>query len=115
MKITRLQVYILRAPREDRPHWVSHFIVPRANAAGQDSVWVVQVVEKAEARQIEPEDREKLKDRALEDWLEEERKANTVERYFNSDRYEFAVQKIREYNPPQQNQQQGQAQGGPQQ
>lgn len=31
MKITRLQVYILRAPREDRPHWVSHFIVPRAN------------------------------------------------------------------------------------
>jgi D-galactarolactone cycloisomerase len=31
MKITALQVYILRAPREDRPHWVSHFIVPRAN------------------------------------------------------------------------------------
>jgi D-galactarolactone cycloisomerase len=31
MKITRLQVYILRAPRDDRPHWVSHFIVPRAN------------------------------------------------------------------------------------
>ena len=31
MKITTLQVYILRAPREDRPHWVSHFVVPRAN------------------------------------------------------------------------------------
>jgi D-galactarolactone cycloisomerase len=31
VKITGLQVYILRAPREDRPHWVSHFIVPRAN------------------------------------------------------------------------------------
>lgn len=31
MKITALQIYILRAPREDRPHWVSHFIVPRAN------------------------------------------------------------------------------------
>jgi D-galactarolactone cycloisomerase len=31
VKITALQVYILRAPREDRPHWVSHFIVPRAN------------------------------------------------------------------------------------
>ena len=31
MKITSLQVYILRAPQTDRPHWVSHFIVPRAN------------------------------------------------------------------------------------
>jgi L-alanine-DL-glutamate epimerase-like enolase superfamily enzyme len=31
MKITRLQVYILRAPDTGRPHWVSHFIVPRAN------------------------------------------------------------------------------------
>ena len=31
MKITRLQVYILRAPDTGRPHWVSNFIVPRAN------------------------------------------------------------------------------------
>ena len=31
MKIARLQVYILRAPDTGRPHWVSHFIVPRAN------------------------------------------------------------------------------------
>jgi D-galactarolactone cycloisomerase len=31
MKITGLQVYILRAPDTGRPHWVSHFIVPRAN------------------------------------------------------------------------------------
>ena len=31
MKITRLQVYILRAPDAGRPHWVSHFIVPKAN------------------------------------------------------------------------------------
>ena len=31
MKITRLQVHILRAPDTGRPHWVSHFIVPRAN------------------------------------------------------------------------------------
>jgi D-galactarolactone cycloisomerase len=29
--ITRLQVYILRAPDAGRPHWVSHFIVPKAN------------------------------------------------------------------------------------
>ena len=31
MKITRLEVFILRAPDTGRPHWVSHFIVPRAN------------------------------------------------------------------------------------
>ena len=31
MKITQLEVHILRAPDTGRPHWVSHFIVPRAN------------------------------------------------------------------------------------
>ena len=31
MKITGIQVHILRAPDTGRPHWVSHFIVPRAN------------------------------------------------------------------------------------
>jgi len=31
MKITKLDVYILRAPDTGRPHWVSHFMVPRAN------------------------------------------------------------------------------------
>jgi D-galactarolactone cycloisomerase len=31
MKITKLEVHILRAPDTGRPHWVSHFIVPRAN------------------------------------------------------------------------------------
>jgi D-galactarolactone cycloisomerase len=31
MKITHLEVHILRAPDTGRPHWVSHFVVPRAN------------------------------------------------------------------------------------
>jgi D-galactarolactone cycloisomerase len=31
MKITNLDVFILRAPDTGRPHWVSNFIVPRAN------------------------------------------------------------------------------------
>ena len=31
MRITGLQVYVLRAPDTGRPHWVSHFIVPKAN------------------------------------------------------------------------------------
>jgi D-galactarolactone cycloisomerase len=31
MKITSLQIYVLRAPDAGRPHWVSHFVVPKAN------------------------------------------------------------------------------------
>ena len=31
MKITKLEIHILRAPDEGRPHWVSHFRVPKAN------------------------------------------------------------------------------------
>ena len=31
MKITELEIHILRAPDTGRPHWVSNFIVPRAN------------------------------------------------------------------------------------
>ena len=31
MKITGLEIHILRAPDEGRPHWVSNFVVPRAN------------------------------------------------------------------------------------
>ena len=31
MKITDLEVYVLRGPDGVRPHWVSHFIVPTAN------------------------------------------------------------------------------------
>ena len=31
MKITGLEVHVLRAPDEGRPYWVSNFIVPRAN------------------------------------------------------------------------------------
>lgn len=31
MEITELEVHILRASDEDRPHWVSNFIVPKAN------------------------------------------------------------------------------------
>ncbi len=31
MKISQLEVHILRAPDDGRPHWVSHFKVPKAN------------------------------------------------------------------------------------
>jgi L-alanine-DL-glutamate epimerase-like enolase superfamily enzyme len=31
MKIAELEAYVLRAPATGRPHWVSHFVVPKAN------------------------------------------------------------------------------------
>ena len=58
----------------------------------------MRVVSQApELRQVEGVAREKLKDRALSDWLDEERKANRVERYFDSKRYDYVVDKVREY------------------
>ena len=29
--IESIEAYILKGPNEERPHWVSHFIVPTAN------------------------------------------------------------------------------------
>jgi len=58
---------------------------------------VVRVVEGPTVRAVEGNARERLKDRAVEDWLEEERKANRVERYFDSKRYDYVVNKVREY------------------
>jgi L-alanine-DL-glutamate epimerase-like enolase superfamily enzyme len=31
VKVTGLKAYVLRAPDHGRPHWVSHFVAPRAN------------------------------------------------------------------------------------
>lgn len=31
MKITRVEVFALKAPAPERPHWTSHFVVPTAN------------------------------------------------------------------------------------
>ncbi|MCX6023608.1 MAG: homoserine dehydrogenase [Chloroflexi bacterium] len=73
-------------------------LVPKPG--GQDQLWLVQVLEKAVARQVEPKAREKLKERVLEDWLEEERKQNTVERRFDSEKYEIAITKVSEYTRP---------------
>jgi hypothetical protein len=59
--------------------------------------WLIKVVGHDPARRVEGNAREKLKDRALGDWLEEERKNNLVESYFDSDRYEYVISKVREY------------------
>jgi D-galactarolactone cycloisomerase len=31
MKVSAIEAWILTAPEDERPHWVSHFVVPRAN------------------------------------------------------------------------------------
>jgi len=31
MRVTQIKAYVLQAPDDGRPHWVSHFVVPRAN------------------------------------------------------------------------------------
>ncbi|MBI2886075.1 MAG: peptidylprolyl isomerase [Chloroflexi bacterium] len=72
------------------------------------SFWIVQVLGHDPARRVEGQAREKLKDRALEDWLEEERKQNRIERYFDSDRYEFVLSRLKEYRRPSQQGAQGQ-------
>ena len=56
--------------------------------------FVIKVLEKAEAREIDEEPRESLKDKALADWLIEERKANDVVRSFDSKKYEWAIEQL---------------------
>lgn len=63
----------------------------------KEKVWLIQVTDRAEARQVDEKAKEKLKDRALEDWLDEQREANLVERFFDSNRYEFAIRKVAEF------------------
>ena len=31
MKVSGIEAWILTAPEDERPHWVSHFVVPKAN------------------------------------------------------------------------------------
>ena len=59
-----------------------------------EGYYVVRVVEKATAREIEEGAREALKDQALAKWLSEERGRNEVERNFDSKKYYWAVQQL---------------------
>ena len=62
--------------------------------------WVIRVVERAEARKVEGKALQLLRDKAVDDWFLEESKANVVERYFDSNKYETAVKKLKEYERP---------------
>ncbi len=61
--------------------------------------WIVKVLGR-EVRTVEGKAREQLKDRALQDWLDEERQQNRVEQYFDSDRYAYVIDKVHEYKSP---------------
>ena len=74
------------------------FMLQAQRSDQKDAIWFVQVTERSPARQVEPKAREQLKERALNDWLDEQLDSNVVERFFNSDRYQFVVQKVMEFN-----------------
>ncbi len=62
--------------------------------ASSEGYYIIKVVEKATAREIEEGAREALKDQALAKWLSEERGRNEVVRSFDSKKYEWAVQQL---------------------
>ena len=62
--------------------------------ATSEGYYVIKVLEKAAAREIEEGAREALKDQALAKWLSEERGRNEVVRSFDSKKYEWAVQQL---------------------
>ena len=59
--------------------------------------WIIEVLGKDENRRVAPEDFEVLKEFALTNWLAEQRKAehNNVKLFWDSDRYQFAVDQAR--------------------
>ncbi|MBI2866471.1 MAG: peptidyl-prolyl cis-trans isomerase [Chloroflexi bacterium] len=65
-----------------------------------EGFYLLQVVEKDPARAIDEENREVLKDIALEDWLLEERRialeAEEMVRSFGSDKYEWAIRELQQ-------------------
>ncbi len=65
-----------------------------------EGVWLLKITETSPAQQISEENRGVLKDRVLEDWLLEERRANQVLRYFDSERYEWVIEQLNQERRP---------------
>lgn len=53
--------------------------------------WLVKVLEKDDNRQVDQETRDQLRMKAFQDWMEEQRKASTIEKYLNEERKAWAV------------------------
>jgi len=64
--------------------------------------WIIEVLAKDENRRVSLEDFEVLKEFALSNWLREQRKEenNTVKIFWDSGRYEFAVEQARRIRNP---------------
>ncbi|MBI4302391.1 MAG: peptidylprolyl isomerase [Chloroflexi bacterium] len=63
--------------------------------AAPEGSYIIQVLEKAEVRTIDTNAREKLKDQAVKNWILEERKNNDIVRYFDSKKYDWAIDQLR--------------------
>jgi len=65
-----------------------------------EGYYILRVVDKEAARRVSEANREVLKDRALEDWLLEERRiardAGELVRAFDSEKYEWAMRELRQ-------------------
>lgn len=59
------------------------------------NVLFFMVSEVAEARELDPEDREELKTSALQDWINEQRKNHEVVADFNSDIYDWIIKQLK--------------------
>ena len=64
------------------------------NSDNSNELYFFMLSERQTARELDPEDRKVLKDRALQDWLNDERDTNDVFSNFNSDIYNWMVEQL---------------------
>jgi hypothetical protein len=70
--------------------------IPQVEPGGGGTRYTIYLVrERAEAREVEERHLETLKTRALQEWLNKERQSNKVEISFDSNRYEWLINKLR--------------------
>ena len=78
---------------------IEHDTVSQPIMDDQLIYYLVKVTDGPELREISEEMREVLKTRALEQWLDEERRKNDVSVSFGSSEYEWVVDKVKEIIP----------------
>ena len=64
------------------------------NSDNSNQFYFFLLSERQTARELDPEDRKVLKDRALQDWLNAERESNDVFSKFNSDTYGWMLEQL---------------------
>ena len=66
----------------------------------ENAIWIVNVSEHSLARPVEGSAQDRLKNKALEEWLKEQEQGMDVQRRFDSVLYEFVLSKLKEYRTP---------------